>query len=183
MMSTPIRYTVVPSPVGPLLLARDERALCALQFAAGPRPAEPRRDWIRNDEAFGDVTRQLREYFEGGRRAFEIALAPQGTAFQRSVWTELCRIPYGGTISYAKLATRIGNPRAVRAVGLANGANPIAIVIPCHRVIGANGTLTGYGGGLGTKRHLLDLERTALLGESGPRELQPSLVGLGDARS
>ena len=181
-MSTPIRYTVVPSPVGPLLLARHEKALCALQFAAGPRPAEPRSDWVHADDTFDDLIRQLREYFEGARRTFDIALAPQGTAFQQNVWTELCRIPYGETISYAELANRVGNPRAVRAVGLANGANPIAIVIPCHRVIGANGTLTGYGGGLGTKRHLLDLERTALLGEAGARELQPSLAGLGIPR-
>jgi methylated-DNA-[protein]-cysteine S-methyltransferase len=164
------------------LLARDESGLRALQFISGRRPAEPRADWIRADGDFADVIGQVGEYFQGALRTFDIALAPQGTAFQRGVWAELCRISYGETISYAELARRIGNPRAVRAVGLANGANPIAILIPCHRVIGANGTLTGYGGGLGTKRHLLDLERTALLGETGSREPQPSLVGLGETR-
>ena len=104
------------------------------------------------------MTAQLEEYFAGSRRTFAVDFALRGTPFQRRVWEELCRIPYGETISYAELARRIGRPTAVRAVGLANGANPIAIVVPCHRVIGANGTLTGYGGGLPTKRYLLDLE-------------------------
>ena len=110
------------------------------------------------------MRRELGEYFSGTRREFGITLAPRGTGFQREVWAELRRIPYGETISYAELARRIGNPRAVRAVGLANGANPLAIVVPCHRVIGANGTLTGYGGGLTVKQQLLDLERDAAAG-------------------
>jgi methylated-DNA-[protein]-cysteine S-methyltransferase len=162
------------------LLARDEKGLRALQFVSGRRRAEPGAEWIRADTDFADVIDQLREYFEGARRTFDIALAPQGTEFQRGVWAELCRIPYGETISYAALAHRIGNPRAVRAVGLANGANPIAIVVPCHRVIGTNGTLTGYGGGLGTKRHLLDLEQAATLSTAGRAQTQPTLVGLSD---
>jgi methylated-DNA-[protein]-cysteine S-methyltransferase len=182
-MPTHTRYTVVPSPIGPLLLARRGKELCALQFASGPRPAEPRGEWTRADADFDDAIGQLREYFEGARRAFELTLSPERTDFQRRVWSELCCIPYGETISYAELARRIGNPRAVRAVGLANGANPIAIVVPCHRVIGANGTLTGYGGGLGTKRHLLDLERTTLLAGTDRQEMQPSLLGFGNARS
>lgn len=152
------RYTTIDSPVGPLLLARDESGLCALQFARGRRPAEPDPSWTRADADFNDIAGELTEYFEGKRREFSVPLSPRGTAFQRQVWAELCRIPYGQTISYLALAKRIGNPRAVRAVGLANGANPLAIVVPCHRVIGANGTLTGYGGGLPTKRFLLDLE-------------------------
>jgi methylated-DNA-[protein]-cysteine S-methyltransferase len=155
------RYTTIDSPVGSLLLAHDAGGLCGLQFVRGRRPAEPQQDWTRADAEFGDVIGQLREYFAGTRRDFDVRLAPQGTPFQRRVWAELCRIPYGETISYAELARRVGNPRAVRAVGLANGANPLAIVVPCHRVIGADGTLTGYGGGLPTKRHLLDLERGA----------------------
>lgn len=152
------RYTTIDSPVGPLLLARDESGLRALQFARGRRPAEPDPSWTRADADFDDIAGELTEYFEGQRREFSVPLSPRGTAFQRQVWAELCRIPYGRTISYLALAKRIGNPRAVRAVGLANGANPLAIVVPCHRVIGANGTLTGYGGGLPTKRFLLDLE-------------------------
>ena len=152
------RYTTIDSPVGPLLLARDVSGLCALLFALGRRPAEPGSSWTRADADFEDIAGELTEYFAGHRRAFSVRLSPHGTTFQRQVWAELCRIPYGQTISYLELAKRIGNPRAVRAVGLANGANPLAIVVPCHRVIGANGTLTGYGGGLPTKRFLLDLE-------------------------
>lgn len=152
------RYTTIDSPVGPLLLARDESGLRVLQFARGRRPAEPDPSWTRADADFNDIAAELTEYFDGKRREFSVPLSPRGTAFQRQVWAELCRIPYGQTISYLALATRIGNPSAVRAVGLANGANPLAIVVPCHRVIGANGTLTGYGGGLPTKRFLLDLE-------------------------
>ena len=103
----------------------------------------------------------MTQYFNGTRRVFDVPLALEGTAFQRRVWTALCEIPYGETISYGQLARRIGQPTAVRAVGLANGSNPIAIIVPCHRVIGANGTLTGYGGGLPTKARLLDLEKGA----------------------
>lgn len=124
---------------------------------------------MRDDRAFDDVRSQLAEYFDGSRQTFELTLAPAGTVFQRRVWQELCRIPYGVTISYGELAHRIGNPQAVRAVGLANGANPIAIVIPCHRVIGADGTLTGYGGGLPVKRYLLDVERA--IGAPATRDL------------
>jgi methylated-DNA-[protein]-cysteine S-methyltransferase len=153
------RYTIVDSPVGALLLARDGDGLRALHFLRGRRPADPDPAWTRDDAGFDDLARELHEYFAGTRREFTVPLAPRGTGFQRAVWAELCRIPYGETISYAELARRIGNPRAVRAVGLANGANPLAIIVPCHRVIGADGTLTGYGGGLTTKRYLLDLER------------------------
>jgi methylated-DNA-[protein]-cysteine S-methyltransferase len=117
------------------------------------------RELERDDAALQDAACQLAEYFAGTRRQFTLTRAPAGTEFQRRVWDELCRIPYGGTISYGELARRIGHPRAVRAVGLANGANPLAIVVPCHRVIGSNGRLTGYGGGLAIKQQLLDLER------------------------
>lgn len=142
---------------------RDAEALCALDFLNGRRPAEPLAGAVGDRAAFADEVRELEEYFAGTRRKFTVPFVLRGTPFQRRVWEELCRIPYGKTISYAELARRIGNPKAVRAVGLANGANPIAIIVPCHRVIGANGTLTGYGGGLNTKRFLLDLERAPVL--------------------
>ena len=123
------------------------------------RPRRPEVDWIENREAFTQEATELREYFAGERREFSLRLAPQGTPFQQRVWKALCRIPYGETWSYGQLASQIGKPSASRAVGLANGRNPLPIVIPCHRVIGANGSLTGYGGGLPIKRHLLALER------------------------
>jgi methylated-DNA-[protein]-cysteine S-methyltransferase len=113
-------------------------------------------------ERLGEAVRQLRAYFAGELQAFDLPLAPQGTPFQLAVWKHLCEIPYGETISYGELARRIGNPNASRAVGLANGSNPIPIVIPCHRVIGSNGKLTGYGGGLPIKEKLLGLERRQL---------------------
>jgi methylated-DNA-[protein]-cysteine S-methyltransferase len=113
-------------------------------------------------ERLGEAVRQLRAYFAGELQAFDLPLAPQGTPFQLAVWKHLCEIPYGETISYGELARRIGNPNASRAVGLANGSNPIPIVIPCHRVIGSNGKLTGYGGGLPIKDKLLGLERRQL---------------------
>jgi methylated-DNA-[protein]-cysteine S-methyltransferase len=110
---------------------------------------------------FGDVITQLAEYFDGTRTAFDLPLDPIGTPFQRTVWRALVEIPYGETVTYGELAQRLGRPSAARAVGLANGRNPIGIIVPCHRVVGANGDLTGYGGGLERKRHLLDLEQTS----------------------
>jgi methylated-DNA-[protein]-cysteine S-methyltransferase len=148
----------VDTPIGPLLLVGDGRELQRIDFVYGGRaslkpPSPPR------DDVFVDVVSQLMEYFDGRRRIFELSLAPQGTSFQQRVWRALLEIPYGRTISYAELAARIGQPTASRAVGLANGSNPLPIVIPCHRVIGANGQLTGYGGGLPIKQRLLALEQ------------------------
>jgi methylated-DNA-[protein]-cysteine S-methyltransferase len=141
--------TVFESPVGPLTIrVNDEGALEEIWF--GVRPGHRPSDLVID---------QLNEYFAGRRREFDLPLAPRGTPFQLACWNELQRIPYGDTISYSELARRINNPSAVRAVGSANGANPIPIIIPCHRVIGANGTLTGYGGGLHIKRALLALEQ------------------------
>lgn len=152
-------YTVFESPVGPLLLAGDGLALQVLAFAHG-RSGTPDPSWLRDTSGLLDpVRRELDSYFGGRLRAFQVPLAPRGTAFQQSVWRNLRDIPYGETISYGELARRVGDPRAVRAVGAANGANPIAIIVPCHRVIGANGSLVGFGGGLPIKRALLDLER------------------------
>jgi methylated-DNA-[protein]-cysteine S-methyltransferase len=160
-------YRVLESPVGGLLLARDDAGLRTIHFIgpakAGPyvpkTEAGPTPDWRRDDDAFDDVVSQLEEYFKGTRREFELPLAPDGTPFQQRVWQALLDIPYGETISYGELAARIGQRSASRAVGLANGSNPIPIVIPCHRVIGSNGKLTGYGGGLAIKERLLALER------------------------
>jgi methylated-DNA-[protein]-cysteine S-methyltransferase len=152
--------TIESSPAGPLVLAADREGLHVLGFTSGMRPFRIEPSWQPDRAGLLDgVRRELDDYFAGKLRAFKSRLAFEGTPFQRQVWTELCRIPYGETISYMELARRIGNPKAVRAVGLANGANPIAIIVPCHRVIGANGSLTGYGGGLPIKKALLALER------------------------
>jgi methylated-DNA-[protein]-cysteine S-methyltransferase len=154
-----VQYRSIESPVGPLLLAGDEEGLRFVLFSKGGRPAEPRPDWTPDRGRLGEATRQLTAYFKGQLRAFDVPVAPVGTPFQQAVWRQLQAIPYGETISYGELARRLGNPKAVRAVGLANGSNPIAIIVPCHRVIGSNGTLVGYGGGLPTKQALLALER------------------------
>lgn len=153
-----VLFTILDSPIGKLLLARDDHGLAAIQF-----DPEPHDDWTRDDSAFDEARAQLGEYFAGKRRAFELKLAPRGTSFQLEVWAALRAIPYGETRSYREIARRIGRPEAIRAVGAANGANPLPIIVPCHRVIGANGSLTGFGGGLPAKRFLLDLEQGALL--------------------
>jgi methylated-DNA-[protein]-cysteine S-methyltransferase len=152
-------YTHVDSPIGPLLLAADDRGLCLIEFHAPRHPMARGSDWRKGDNEILQATRaQLAEYFSGTRREFELPLAPRGTDFQRSVWLLLASIPYGQTVSYGELASRVGRPSAVRAVGAANGRNPLPIVLPCHRVIGADGSLTGFGGGLPTKQFLLELE-------------------------
>lgn len=155
-------YFEIDSPVGRLLLAGEDGCLRALLFGDGPKGAGPQPDWRHDPGPFRSVSEQLESYFAGELRTFAVNLDPEGTAFQRRVWQELSRIPYGETISYGQLAARIGNPNASRAVGLANGSNPISIIVPCHRVIGANGKLTGYGGGLPIKEKLLGLERQQL---------------------
>jgi methylated-DNA-[protein]-cysteine S-methyltransferase len=147
------------SPTGRLLLAADDAGLRHVAFADGREPAAPRSQWREDATPLREAIRQLRAFFAGELRDFDLPLAPEGPAFHSRVWRELCNIPYGETISYGELARRIGSPNASRAVGRANGANPIAIVIPCHRVIGSNGKLTGYGGGLPRKELLLALER------------------------
>jgi methylated-DNA-[protein]-cysteine S-methyltransferase len=148
-------YTVMPSPVGDLLVVGDGEAVTGVHFGArvAPRPG-----WRVDPAPVAEAVDQLSAYFAGARREFDLWLAPAGTSFQRRVWAALAGIPYGETTSYGKLAAEIGRPGSARAVGAANGANPLAIVIPCHRVIGADGTLTGYAGGLAAKRHLLALE-------------------------
>ena len=155
-------YTQIESPVGPLLLVADDTGLRQILFVNGRHPAQPEPSWKRDRAPLNDTILQLQAYFAGELEKFDLQLAPEGTPFQLGVWHRLCEIPYGKTISYGELASRIGNPKASRAVGLANGSNPIPIVIPCHRVIGSNGKLTGYGGGLPIKEKLLALERRQL---------------------
>ena len=155
-------FTQIESPLGPLLLVSNNAGLCEIQFMNGRHAAHVKPEWKKNPAALKEPVRQLRAYFAGELQDFDLPLAPQGTEFQQNVWAELCKIPYGETISYGELARRIGNPNASRAVGLANGSNPIPVIIPCHRVIGANGKLTGYGGGLHIKEKLLALEKRQL---------------------
>jgi methylated-DNA-[protein]-cysteine S-methyltransferase len=152
-------FTTIDSPIGALLVARDDVGITALLLPTGRRPARPAPDWARDDSAFEDIRGQLAEYFAGTRTSFDVPLHLIGSAFQRRVWTELLRIPCGATTSYGAIAEAIGAPGAARAVGLANGQNPIAVIVPCHRVIGANGSLTGYGGGLPMKKWLLAHEQ------------------------
>ena len=148
----------IDSPIGPLMLAADDAGLRHIEFRDNRHPAN-RADWHGGDSEILQASEaQLAEYFAGTRTSFDLPLAPQGTAFQLQVWHELARIPFGATISYAQLAQRIGKPEAVRAVGAANGRNPLPIVLPCHRVIGADGALVGFGGGLPVKEFLLRLE-------------------------
>ena len=153
-------YDTIDSPIGELLLTAEGGALTRLHFS--PFDIDPA--WEHDPAALVEPTRQLREYFAGERTEFELDLGPAGTAFQRSVWDRLVTIPYGETTTYGELARELGDPRKVRAVGTANGRNPIAIVVPCHRVIGADGSLVGFGGGLERKRILLDLEAEVAAG-------------------
>ncbi|MER7482931.1 methylated-DNA--[protein]-cysteine S-methyltransferase [Streptomyces sp. NPDC126510] len=157
------QHTVTDSPYGPLTLVADDGVLCGLYMTGQRhRPAEETFG-TRDDTLFGEVEEQLKAYFAGDLKEFTVPLRLNGTPFQRTVWDQLCRIPYGETRTYGRLADALGAPAASRAVGLANGRNPIGIIIPCHRVIGANGGLTGYGGGLERKQRLLDFERGAAL--------------------
>ena len=152
-------YTTMPTAIGPLLLAGHSGRLSLIGFATASQPHEPQPDWQRDDAAFAEARKQLSEYFAGERRGFELPLELSCTPFQRDVLTALQRIPYGETRSYSDIAAAVGRPKAVRAVGAANARNPLPIVIPCHRVIGKRGALTGFGGGLDVKEHLLGLER------------------------
>lgn len=155
-------YDYLLTPIGKLLLAADTQGLRAVWFETGKHRREPDPAWQRNPAKLTFARKQLEEYFAGERQHFDLPLHPLGTPFQVQVWQMLAGIPYGTTISYAELARRIGQPLAVRAVGAANGRNPLPIVLPCHRVIGSDGSLTGFGGGLPTKRFLLGMEdRTA----------------------
>jgi methylated-DNA-[protein]-cysteine S-methyltransferase len=167
-----MRYDEIETPVGPLLAAADEEGLRRIFFPDRTgRAHAPGDGWVRDPRPFRELRRQLGEYFAGRRRSFALKLAPRGTEFQRATWGALAEIPYGETISYAELARRVGRPSASRAVGAANGANPLPIVVPCHRVIGKDGSLTGFGGGLPIKRALLELERASCVAPRGQMRL------------
>ena len=155
------RYTWLDTPVGPTLLTAEGDALTRVSMGAPPEAVQE--DWEQESSGPGilaEACGQLADYFAGTRVTFELPLAPVGTAFQRRVWDALCTVPYGDTSTYSKVARALGDPQAVRAVGAANGRNPIGIIVPCHRVVGADGSLTGYAGGLDRKRWLLRHEAT-----------------------
>lgn len=154
-----IFYSYMNTPIGELLLAGDGDSLHLVSFPEGKMSQRHEDSWQRLDAPFAEARRQLEAYFAGELQQFDLPLAPQGTAFQQRVWAALRAIPYGATRSYGDIATQVGNPKAGRAVGAANGRNPIPIIIPCHRVIGSNGSLTGFGGGLPVKQALLQLEQ------------------------
>ncbi len=168
-----LRYAHMESPVGALLLARDDVGLRVISFPSGHKARAPEPGWQKTDIAeFDDTTSQLTAYFDGETTEFDLPLKPEGTPFQMAVWEALQDIPYGETISYGELAKRIGKPSASRAVGAANGANPLPIVIPCHRVIGADNSLTGFGGGVDIKAFLLEHEWAV----KPPAGHQPKLI-------
>jgi methylated-DNA-[protein]-cysteine S-methyltransferase len=168
-----IWYDYLATPIGKLLLAADAQGLREVWFETGKHRKEPDPAWKQDAGKLAFARKQLEEYFAGMRTVFDLPLHPIGTPFQVTVWHALARIPYGSTISYGEMARRIGQPQAVRAVGAANGRNPLPIVLPCHRVIGANGSLTGFGGGLPTKRYLLAMEDQVARGDlfGAPRRL------------
>ena len=170
---TSTRYRIIESPVGFVTIAGDGDAITGLRMEDHAHPPPDLDASEPHQGAFPDVVDQLGAYFAGERAEFDVKLRLEGTDFQRRVWAGLLEIPYGETISYGQLATRIGRPTASRAVGLANGRNPVSIIVPCHRVIGAGGALTGYGGGLENKRTLLDLERA---------HRRPQLIGTTEGR-
>lgn len=161
-----MKYCYLDTPIGDLLLAGDEQGLSLVGFPQGAMRREPEPGWVLDESPFAKACGQLREYFAGQRKSFDLPLNLTGTEFQVRVLEELQRIPYGETVSYSDIAERIGRPTATRAVGAANGRNPIPIIVPCHRVIGRSGSLTGFGGGLETKAALLRLEaeNSGLLG-------------------
>lgn len=172
MTALALSYTYFDSPVGELLLAGDEASLHYLSFPSGHKAFGPDSQWERNDAPFSEVKAQLAAYFDGKLQAFDLPLTLHGTDFQKSVWTYLATIPFGETRSYGQLAHHLGTPKASRAVGAANGANPLPVILPCHRVIGSTGKLTGFGGGLPTKTFLLELEGALERQE----DLQPLLL-------
>jgi len=158
MKNIPLSYTYFDSPVGRLLLVGDKTSLHFLSFPGGNKAFEPQPAWVQSDTHFDVVKDQLSAYFSGSLDTFNIPLTLHGTDFQKQVWELLKEIPFGATRTYGGLAKALGRPNASRAVGAANGSNPIPIIIPCHRVIGSTGKLTGFGGGIETKRFLLNLE-------------------------
>lgn len=158
MTANPIYYDIIPSPIGPMMLVADDDGLRELRFELDYRPQTPLDSWVHAPDKLAQVRTQLEEYFAGERVEFDLKLNMQGTDFQKDVWQALVTIPYGVTTSYGEISQRINRPKASRAVGAANGRNPVPVIVPCHRVIGSNGSLTGFGGGLAAKQWLLELE-------------------------
>lgn len=152
-------YCYYHSPIGKLLLTGSDGILEELYFPNASEQKYIGEDWLYDESCFTVALQQLSEYFAGMRQEFDLRIAPEGTAFQKLVWQELRKIPFGRTASYGEIAERVGNPKACRAVGMANSKNPIPIIVPCHRVIGKDGSLTGFGGGLEVKKQLLKLEQ------------------------
>ncbi len=157
-------YCYCESPIGKMLLVGTNGVLEELHFPKATEHIAIPAEWQKDEACFGETLRQLQQYFAGDRQEFDLRISPKGSPFQERVWQELCQIPYGATASYGAIAEKIGNPKACRAVGMANSKNPIPIIIPCHRIIGKDGSLTGFGGGLVVKKQLLDLERRILRG-------------------
>lgn len=162
-MNDGIYYFEFSSPLGELLLVSDGESLTGVYYEDHRRGPARDKNWRRDAGPFKQVDNELAAYFAGELQAYSVKLAPRGSDFQREVWNELCRIPPGKTLTYAELAARVGRPKAIRAVGAANARNPISIIVPCHRVVGSNGTLTGYAGGLERKEWLLRHEASAPL--------------------
>lgn len=152
------QYCYYQSPIGKLLLVGTDGILEELHFPSSLEQVKIAEEWQNDEASFKQTLQQLGEYFAGNRQKFDLKISPKGTAFQERVWQELCQIPFGRTASYGEIAERIGNPKACRAIGMANAKNPIPIIVPCHRVIGKDGSLTGFGGGLDIKEQLLKLE-------------------------
>ncbi len=163
--SEPLFYDTIDSPFGPIRVAADVNGLRRVIFLKGKRGVPQQTGWIREPGRLALARDQLEAYFAGRLRVFDLPLAPKGTPFQERVWKALLDVPYGETASYGEIAAAVGNPKACRAVGMANGKNPIAVIIPCHRIIGASGHLTGYGSGLEIKAGLLELEGHRLVGD------------------
>jgi methylated-DNA-[protein]-cysteine S-methyltransferase len=171
MLNEPLAYTYFPSPVGDLLIAGVGDCLHFVSFPSGHKAFGPGKSWVRDDATCPSAQRQLIAYFTGDLKRFKLDLHLDGTEFQRRIWRSLAEIPFGETRSYGWLAARIGSPAASRAVGAANGANPIPIILPCHRVIGSTGLLTGFGGGIETKRFLLQHEGIRVRDDKAERQL------------
>lgn len=158
-LDTSIAYAHFDSPVGRLLIAGDGELLHLISFPSGSRTWHPEQEWRKDEKPFKQAFKQLDQYFSGKRRGFDLPLHFAGTPFQNTIWKRLLKVPYGTTTTYRDLAIALGRPAASRAVGAANGANPFPIVVPCHRVLGSNGSLTGFGGGVDVKRFLLAHEQ------------------------
>jgi methylated-DNA-[protein]-cysteine S-methyltransferase len=159
--NTMLSYDYCDTPLGRMLLVANEKGLCGLHFVGQKYFPQKGKDWIQDEKVLKRAKREVMEYFAGKRKRFDVPLAPEGTAFQRAIWREIAKVPFGETITYSELARRAGFPNCARAAGAATGRNPVGVIVPCHRIVGTNGSLTGYAGGLPKKKALLALEGLA----------------------